>query len=424
MVKVPQSPIGHIIPRQAADSIIEALADTRVVLVNGARQCGKSTLVAQIGSKHVAEWRSLDNALNRESARADPTEFVISDGLLIIDEIQRDPELLLSIKETVDADPRPGRFLLTGSARVLGLRSLPDTLVGRMETIELWPLSQGEIDGAPDGFVDAIFHHGPALKHHSTESKKTYAQRLVRGGFPGSLVRDGKRQARFLKSYVSDLINRDVIQLAAIEQAERMRALTRLLADRSGQLLVPNKLADELEISRGTVTKYLALLEEVFLIKRIPAWTKSVGSRAVATPKTAFVDSGVAVSLLGLDAKALNEIGSPLGSLLEGFVMMEIARQISWSAQDVEMYHYRTRDQVEVDIVLENARGQVVAFEVKSGSTVRADDFRGLRQLEERLGDKFIVGAVLHTGGDTVPFGPKLRAMPIASIWETPSPAE
>lgn len=422
MVKVPRPPIGHLIPRKAAKTVGDALEDTRVVLVNGARQCGKSTLVAHIGSERDAEWRSLDNALNRQAAREAPADFVLSDELLIIDEIQRDPELLLSIKETVDADPRPGRFLLTGSARVLGLRSLPDTLVGRIETVELWPLSQGEIDGTPDGFVDAIFSQGPNFKHHSSETRKGYVERVIRGGFPESLVRKDKRRARFLQAYVSDLINRDVIQLAAIEQAERMRALTRLLADRTGQLLVLNNLARELELSRATVAKYLALLEEVFLIKRIPAWTRNVGSRAVSTPKAAFVDSGVAVSLLSLDSKALNDVTGPLGPLLEGFVMMEIARQLSWSEQDVEMYHYRSRDKVEVDIVLENARGDVVAFEIKAGSTVRADDFSGLRHLEERLGDKFLVGAVLHTGSDTVPFGPKMRAMPISSIWEVPQP--
>lgn len=422
MVKVPRPPIGRIIPRRAAESIREALDDTRVVLVNGARQCGKSTLVAQVGSERAAEWRSLDNALIRQAAHEAPADFVQSDELLIIDEIQRDPELLLSIKETVDADPRPGRFLLTGSARILGLRSLPDTLVGRMETVELWPLSQGEMDGSPDGFVDSLFELRTSFKHYSNETRKGYVDRVIRGGFPESLAREGKRRARFLQSYVSDLINRDVIQLAAIEQTAKMRALTRLLADRTGQLLVLNNLANELELSRGTVDKYLALLEEVFLIKRIPAWTRNVGSRAISTPKAAFVDSGVATSLLSLDAKALNDVGGPLGPLLEGFVMMEIARQLSWSEQVVEMYHFRNRDKVEVDLVLENARGEVVALEVKAGSTVRADDFNGLKHLEERLGDKFLLGAVLHTGPDTMPFGSKMRAIPIASIWEASPP--
>ncbi len=368
--------------------------------------------------------RSLDNAYARQAAGDQPADFVLSDKLLIIDEVQRDPELLLSIKETVDADPRPGRFLLTGSARILGLRTLPDTLVGRMETIELWPLSQGEIDGAPDGFVDAIFHHGPQLKHRSEEDRKGYVERVARGGYPDALVREGKRRTRFLRSYVSDLINRDVIQLAAISQADEMRALVTMLADRSGQLIVPANIAADLDISRWTVGRYLALLREVFLIKRIPAWRKRVGSRAVSTAKTAFVDSGVATSLLNLDTKALSEVGGPLGPLLEGFVMMEIARQLTWCEQEVEMYHYRTRDKVEVDIVLENARGQVVALEIKAGSTVRGDDFRGLRHLEERLGEKFLVGAVLHTSQETMSFGPKMRAIPIAAIWETPSPKE
>src|SRR5919197_1994934 len=174
MAQVPQSPIGRILPRHATTAVEEALADARVVLVNGARQCGKSTLVAQVGAERGMEWRSLARAATREAARADPTEFVAIDSTLVIDEVQRVPDLLLAIKETVDADPRPGRFLLTGSARVLGLRGLPDALPGRMETIELWPLSQGEIDERPDGFVDAIFENGTDLRHTSGESRDGY----------------------------------------------------------------------------------------------------------------------------------------------------------------------------------------------------------------------------------------------------------
>jgi predicted AAA+ superfamily ATPase len=397
----------------------EALGDTRVVLVNGARQCGKSTLVAQIGAVRGAEWRSLDRAATRQAAQFDPTEFVAGAGAMVIDEVQRVPELLLAIKESVDADPRPGRFLLTGSARVLGLRTVPDALPGRIETVELWPLAQGEIDDQPDGFIDAIFESGPELSHTSRETRAGYVDRIVRGGFPEAVARTGARRERFLDSYVADLINRDVVQLSEIERGAEMRSLTRLLAARSGQLLVPGALGTKLGLPQPTVTRYIGLLEEVFLIKRIPAWSRNLGSRAVGTVKVAMVDSAIAANLLDLDAGSLRQPAGPLGPLLESFVTMEVARQLTWSRQRAELYHYRTKDKVEVDIVLENRRGQVVAIDVKAGSTVRAEDFRGLRHLADRIGDDLLVGVILYTGQQTLPFGPRLRAIPISALWQT-----
>jgi predicted AAA+ superfamily ATPase len=399
--------------------VVEALGDTRVVLVNGARQCGKSTLVSQIGRNLKASWRSLDNASNRQAAAFDPTGFVRGDGLVVIDEIQRDPELLLAIKETVDADPRPGRFLLTGSARVLGLRKLPDSLPGRMETIELWPLSQGEIDGRADGFVDAVFADGPEFGHQSDQNRDDYVDRILRGGFPAAVARTGNRRAAFFNNYMADLINRDVVQLSAIERGPELRALIRLLAARSGQLLVPGNLAGELGLPQSTVQRYLSLMEEVFLIKRIPAWSRNLGSRAISTPKAAFVDSGIAANILGQDQTSLRRVGgNALGGLMEGFVAMEIARQLTWSKTQAELFHYRTKDKTEVDILLENRRSEVVAIDVKASTTVRPDDFAGINHLSARVGDDLLAGLVLYTGQTTLAFGPKNRAVPISAVWE------
>ncbi|WP_246010827.1 ATP-binding protein [Nocardia mexicana] len=401
----------------------DALADTRVVLVNGARQCGKSTLVRLTAKGSASEWRDLDTALIRQAALQDPDGFVDYRDLMVIDEIQRAPDLLLSIKAQVDADPRPGRYLLTGSARVLGLRSLPDTLVGRMETIELWPFSQGEIDGTPDRFIDAVFAVGSKLHHQSTVSRIEYAERLVRGGFPEAVARTNDRRRRnFFNSYVGDLITRDVQQLSEIERTSEMRALVQMLAARSGQLLSTSTLGNELGLGATTVKKYVALLEEVYLIKRIPAWSRNISSRATRTPKLAFVDSGIAGSLIGTDARSLLRPTGQFGPLLEGFVLMELARQLTWSGEEAELFHYRTRDQVEVDAVLENRRGEVVGIEVKAASTVGPGDFRGLRHLSERLGDNFLAGIVLHTGSQTLPFGPKMMAMPVSALWEPLEP--
>jgi predicted AAA+ superfamily ATPase len=338
---------------------------------------------------------------------------------MVIDEIQRVPELLLAIKATVDADPSPGRFLLTGSSRLLGLRDLPDTLPGRMETIELWPFSQGEIDSAPDGFIDAAFRLGPAIRHESTLSRAEYADRVVRGGLPEAVARvDPRRRGRFLDSYVQNLIDREVRQLAEIERAPQLSTLIRLLAARSGQLVAAGSLESELQISRPTVSRYMHLLEEVFLIKRVPGWSRNLGTRATSAAKLVFVDSGIASRLLALDAHTLRRPGAPFGPLLEGFVISELARQLTWSQELADLYHYRDHNKVEVDAVLENRQRQVVGIEVKAASTVRSDDFTGLRRLEEKLGDEFLVGIVLYTGNMTLPFGPKQRALPVSALWQ------
>ncbi|MEO3887460.1 ATP-binding protein [Nonomuraea sp. B5E05] len=413
------TPLGRMVSRHAEAAVAEALADTRVVLINGARQSGKSTLVKQVAKGPSAEWRDLDREFVRQAAVSDPEGFVDFPGLMVIDEVQRVPHLLLSIKAQVDADPRPGRYLLTGSARVLGLRTLPDTLVGRMETIELWPFSQGEIDGTPDRFIDAVFAQGTDLRHTSEVTRADYADRIVRGGFPEAVTRTNvRRRQRFFDSYVGDLVARDVSELSEIERVPDMHALIRLLAARSGQLLARQSVGGELGLPASTASRYLSLLEEVYLIKRVPAWSRNLSSRAVNASKIAFVDSGIAANLLGIDARGLVRPNGLFGPLLEGFVLMELARQLTWSDTPADLYHYRTKDGVEVDAVLENRRGEAVGIEVKAASTVRADDFRGLRHLADRLGGDLIAGIVLHTGTQTLSFGDRMRAIPVSALWE------
>lgn len=410
---------SDFVPRRAASAVTEALADTRVVLVNGARQAGKSTLARAVAGQRAAEWRDLDLPQDRQSALEDPVGFITFAGLMVIDEIQRAPELLLAIKAKVDADPSPGQFLLTGSSRLLGLRDLPDTLPGRMETIELWPFSQGEIDGAPDSFVDAAFRLGPAIRLESAVTRTDYANRLVRGGLPEAVARtDPRRRGKFLDAYVQNLIDRDVRQLAEIERAPQLATLVRLLAARTGHLVAPGSLESDLQISRPTVARYMRLLEEVFLIKRIPGWSRNLGTRATAAPKLVFVDSAIAAQLLGLESHALRRPGAPFGPLLESFVLSELARQLTWSHHLADLYHYRDHNKVEVDGILEDRQGRVVGIEVKAASTVRSEDFNGLRNLSAKVGDDFLVGIVLHTGSATLPFGPKLRAVPVSALWQ------
>ena len=420
-------PAPELIPRQVAAQVDAALSDTRVVLISGARQAGKSTLVRIVAGGRRAERRDLDRAQDRAAALADPVGFVDSPDLLVIDEIQRAPDLLLAIKAAVDEDPRPGRYLLTGSSQLFGMVAAPDALPGRMETVELWPFSQGEIDDAPDGFVDAVFALGPDLRHESTVTRSDYAARIVRGGLPEAVSRnEPRRRSRFFDAYVQALIDRDVQQLSGIQRKAELRTLVRLLAARSATLIPAGSLESVLGLSRPTISRYLHALEEIFLVKRIPGWSRNLGTRATSTPKMIFVDSGIAANEVSFDARALLRPGAPFGPLLESFVLSELSRQVTWSAEVVDLYHYRDHSKFEVDGVLENRRGQVVGIEVKAASTVGSDDFRGLRRLADRLGDDFLAGIVLYTGTATLPFGDKLRAVPVSALWQVsaPQPAE
>jgi uncharacterized protein len=412
--------IPALVPRRARTLLAEALSDTRVVTLNGPRQAGKSTLArlaAQTSPNALV--RLLDDPATLRAARDDPTGFVDHDGLLVVDEVQLAPELFGPIKVAVDTDPRPGRFLLTGSAQVLALRQLPDALPGRMEIIALWPFSQGEIDRSADAFVDVAFGRGPALSRTSTLRKRDYLERVVRGGFPEAVRRSPRRRAAFFDSYLTSLIERDVSQLAAIERRGDLRRLLALLAGRSGGLLVPATLAAESGVPRTTLSRYLELLTVVFLIEEIPAWSAGQTRRAIGTPKLAFVDTGIAAHLLGQDATRLGEPGGAAGPMMETFVLMELARQLTWSSERARLYHYRTKDKVEVDAVLETPDGRVIAVEVKAGATVRSEDLAGLRHLAQRLGPRFVAGYVLYTGQQTLPFGDRLRALPIDALWHS-----
>lgn len=408
---------GDYLDRRAYDLVFDALEDTRVIVVNGARQVGKSTL-GEMVLRNVdgGAARFLDDPVTRSAAAEDPVRFVRHDGLLLIDEVQRAPDLWLAIKHVVDRDPRPGRFLLTGSARLLALRSIPDALPGRSETIELWPLSQGEIDGATDGFVDSAFSTGAALRVDPTElTRKDYLARAARGGYPEAVRRETpRRRGRFFDGYLADMLARDVKQVADIERAGDMRRLVALLAAQVGGLLSYGRLAGDLAITAPTVRSYIEILETIYLVRRIPAWSANATTRAVATPKLIFTDSGMAAHL---------SVGAPdaaLGPLLENFVLGELARQLTWSLTYARLYHYRDRDQHEVDAVLEDNAGRVVGIEVKAAETVRAEDFRGLKVLQRRLGARFHAGFVLYSGDQQLSFGDGLSCLPISALWTAP----
>jgi uncharacterized protein len=413
---------GSYRSRHAEQLVLDALSDTRVVAVNGARQAGKSTLVRRLiaGRDDAREYR-LDRGTDRAAAGADPDAFVRGAALTLIDEVQRVPDLMLAIKAVVDEDRRPGQFLLTGSARLLGLRKLPDALVGRMETVELWPFSQGEIDGAPDRFLDALFDDRPQPQTTDAMGRDAlgrdeYLRRVVRGGFPEAVAREASRRERFFENYLNDLVDRDVTQLADIERRHQLRELIVALARRAAQPLSVERIASEVGIPARTLSRYLSLLEEVFLIKRIPAWGSGRG-RSLSMDKLLFVDSGLAADVLGLNERRLAHSADLVGPMVENFVLAELARQCTWNHERCRLSHFRTKDGVEVDAIIESRDGRLLGVEVKAATTVRESDFAGIKHLATRYPDRFHAGVVLHTGPTAVPFGDRLWALPISSLW-------
>lgn len=329
---------------------------------------------------------------------------------------------MLAIKAAVDQDARPGQYLLTGSARVLGLKALPDGLVGRMETLELWPFSQGELEGLSDGFVDAAFDDEPRFPQGGKTPRDELVERVTRGGFPEATRRDEGRRARFFAAYAHDLLERDVSQLAALRKREALHQLLRAVAALPAQFLKVERLASDSQVPASSVERYLALFEEVFFLKRVPAWSSASTHRAVHLRKVLFVDSGLCAHLQGRTVKRLLRDDAAFGPLLENFVIAELARQLGWATTRAALAHYRTRDGYEVDAVLEADDGRVVGIEVKGAETVRADDFSGLRHLAARAKGRFHLGLVLYAGDRVLPFGDHLLAVPIDALWRTAPP--
>jgi uncharacterized protein len=415
---MPDVPRAPLFPRFAADAVETALADTRIVVVEGARQVGKSTLVERLlAGRSRARFLTLDDPAVLSAARSDPVTFVHHDGLLGIDEIQRAPELLLPIKARVDRDRRPGRFLLTGSAHVLMLPRLADTLTGRIELVELWPLSQGEIHGRREGFVDRLFAPPSEWPLEEQLDKRQVLERAFAGGFPEARLRAPARRAAWFESYLQTFATRDVLELQDIDHARRLKTLLALVAARTTGILNVADLGRDARLPATTTGRYLDLLEAAFLLLRLPAWSTNRTQRLVSAPKAYLADSGLCAHLLGADLDVLSGPTPDAGPILETFAVLELRKQLGWSKTRASLHHLRTKDQVEVDVVLSTPDGHVAGVEVKAGATVGASDFRGLRWLKARTGDAFSQGVVLYTGDRTLGFGPGLWALPFPALW-------
>ena len=400
-------------------------------MIVGPRQCGKSTLAEVIADERGARQVTLDDAARRAAANADPAGFVEQLQLpAIIDEFQKAPELLPAIKSRVDRARSGGRraagmFLLTGSANVWGTLRISESLAGRAERVQLWPLSQGEMLGRRETFIDGLLAGRVPSIMDAPSGRGAVATAVVRGGYPEMLARrDTRRRTRWIENYIQMILERDVRDLTV--KAQQLDELPRLLAAAAARvacLLEITELARDTKLSRDTTSRYLTLLELLFLLRRAPAWSRNIGQRLIKAPKVWLPDSGLACNLVGYDERRFEADDTPLaGALFENFIASEALKQASWCDIDVGLHHFRTAAGHEIDLVIEARDGSLAGIESKLSATVRARDFNALRHLRDRLGDRFRAGVVLYTGPETLPFGDRLWAIPVSALW-TPGEA-
>ncbi len=411
--------VRAFVARHAEVPVRTALADTRIVAIVGPRQSGKTTLARGIAADDGRPFVTMDDDQSRRFARDDPAGFMRSLQAAVIDEIQRAPDLVLALKKEVDEDPRPGRYLITGSVELFKGSISPDSLAGRVETIELLPFSQAEISGAsPSGFLDRAFA-GDFPGFQETDLTVDLIERVISGGFPAALSRAvPARRRSWLQAYARSLAERDISDIAAVGKRDEMSRLIDHAAVSASQLLNLSSLASRLGVDGKTVDRWLVLLEHMFLVRRVRAWHRGGLKRLVRAPKLQFLDSGLLAALQRTDAADIARDRRKFGPLLECFVHGELIKAIALSGETTTVSHYRDKDGIEVDLVLERSPGAIVGIEVKAGATVRLRDFRGLVRLKEAAGDGFACGIVLHDGERIQQMGSGLFAMPIKMLWE------
>ena len=408
------------IPRHAAARVAEALADTRIVAVEGPRQAGKSTLCTKLAHERGMRIVTLDDANTRRGALDDPQGFTAALGeRAFIDELQRVPELVLTLKMAVDNEPRPGRFLVSGSASLLLAPRIGDSLAGRVERVPLRPFTQAEIaHKAVPRWLDEIWESARAPYVESQEvGRASHAQRIATGGFPAAIARPERRRRAWFEDYLAALIARDVPDLVDVRRPDLLPALLAHLAAGSGSLISMRPIAQALAADEKTVRAYVRLLELLHLLVSVPAWTPGFAARAVRAPRLFIEDAGLMTHLLNANTTRIAQDDLLSGRAYESFVAMELARLLPHTETAPAMRHWRGAHGEEVDIVLEDRAGRVIAVEIKSGATVRQTDLRGLRRFQALAGERFVAGLVLCTTRQTIPLGHRMWATPIEALW-------
>jgi hypothetical protein len=406
-------------PRHLAPRLREALRDTPAVLIHGPRQSGKTTLARAVGEARGYRYVSFDDDAMVAAAKGDPIGFVARlPGKSILDEIQRVPEIFTSLKAEIDRRRTPGRFILAGSANVLLVPRLSDSLAGRLGILRLHPLAQSEIEGTRPRFIDALFR-GQFKTGLSERLGEDLARRIVDGGYPAALARRAPARRRaWYRDYVETEVQRDIRDLSRLRSLDTIPKLLALTAAHTARLINVADLAAPFELTRQTIHEHVTLLERVFLVERLPPWHANRIGRLVKRPKLHVGDTGVACALLGLDAARLDADRPTIGSMLETFVLQELRRQAASRPDPLGFFHYRDRDDFEVDIVLEEGYGSVAGVEVKAAATVSQADLRGLRKFREVAGKRFVAGVVFYDGSAVINFGDGLFGMPVRNLWE------
>ena len=403
-------------PRLLAPRVAQAMADTPVVLIAGPRQAGKTTLARHVAAQGM-RYLTLDDELTLLAAREDPVGMIRGLDRAVIDEIQRAPQLLLAIKKTVDEDRRPGRFLLTGSANLMALPTMADSLAGRMETLTLLPLLQSEMRGSTANWIDSVFA-GRILDIGQALVGEDLVQSVLRGGYPEAVSRPtARRRTAWARQYIDALIQHDVRDVASIDKLDQLPRFLRALAHVAGQLSNYSQLGSQVGLDNKTAARYVGVFEQMYLLKRVEVWARNRLSRVVKAPKIQFIDSGLLSALTDLTPGFADQDRSRFGSVLETFVFGELLKHKTTADGDYQLFHYRDHDQVEVDFIIENAAGHLIGVEVKASATVRKNDLRGLTRLASLAGDAFRLGVVLYDGTETLPLGSGIWAAPLSSLW-------
>ncbi len=393
-----------------------SLQDSPIVLINGARQVGKTTLAQQLTQ---GRYISFDDPSQVQLVASSPLAFLQGlQGQVVLDEVQHVPELFPALKQEVDRDRRPGRFILTGSANPLLLPKIAESLAGRMEIHTLWPLSQGEIAGARETFIQTLFNE-KILPHIESLPWQDLLQRMLRGGYPEAVRRkDLDRRKSWFQSYLIAVLRKDIQQLANIAGLSDIPQLLRILATRVGSLINYANIARDFSMPVTTVKRYITYLEALYIVHTMPAWFRNRGKRLVKTPKIYLSDTGLLTQLLNLDQTMLELDSSLCGHMLENFVVNELRKQLSWSNSGIDLYHFRTAAGQEVDVVLEAPNGKIVGIEIKSKSRISKRDFNGLKSLQQLVPDRFVKGIILYGGNETIQYQKELWLVPISALWQ------
>lgn len=408
--------VAKLFTRRIEPRIAEAMADTPVVLLAGPRQAGKTTLVRQVAQGRL-RYLTLDDDLTLLSAQQDPVGMIRSLDRAVIDEIQRAPQLLLAIKKSVDEDRRPGRFVLTGSANLMALPTVADSLAGRIETLSLLPLSQCEIEGRSTNWLDTVFA-GQLPQPGSSSRADDLVGRVLRGGYPEVMSRStARRRTTWARQYLDSIIQRDIPDVAGIERLDQLPRFLRALAQTAGQMCNYTQLAGQVGLDGKTAAKYVGIFEQMYLLKRVDVWARNRLNRVVKTPKLQFIDSGLLATLLDLTAQEVENDRTRFGNVLETFVFAELLKHTTTAEGDYRLMYYRDADKVEVDVVIENAAGQLVGVEVKATATVKESALRGLKKLSGLAGDSFKMGILLYDGDEIMPVGDRIWAAPLSTLW-------